>query len=263
MRHHPHHHDREHGHKHGDEHEGHHGHHGQHHHGHGHHHHHPHDQAGFAPRHGGRHGEHGGGRGGRRGGFGFDDDGGMPRGRKLSSDDLQLLLLALIAEQPSHGYELIKALETRSNGFYVPSPGVMYPALAYMEDQGYVTIQLEGNRKRYALSGEGRAHLDANREHVEHMFARLQEAAQRMELMRNALEGERGGREGWTREFADARNALKHALQARSGASAEDSASPRSWRGRRPRSRAARAARRAERRARPGVCGPQPITGSG
>jgi DNA-binding PadR family transcriptional regulator len=158
----------------------------------------------------------------------------MPRGRKLSSDDLQLLLLALIAEQPSHGYELIKALETRSNGFYVPSPGMMYPALAFMEDQGHVTIQLDGNRKRYALSDDGRTHLDANRERVDAMFAKLQQAAEKMELMRNALEGAHGahgdqpggraGREGWTREFAEARHALKHALQAHAGASAEEQA---------------------------------------
>lgn len=205
--------------------------HGHHHAHHGHHHEHRHhDEVSFAPRHGGHHG-HGphGGRGGRPGGFGFDDEGGMPRGRKLSSDDLQLLLLALIAEQPSHGYELIKALEARSNGFYVPSPGMMYPALACMEDQGHVTIQLDGNRKRYALSDDGRVHLDANRERVDAMFARLQQAAEKMELMRTALEGARGGeagedagRGGWTREFAEARHALKHALQARAGASAEE-----------------------------------------
>ena len=75
-----------------------------------------HHHAVFSPRHG--HGGHGGhpGRAGRPGGFGFSDDGGLPRGRKLSSDDLQLLLLALIAEQPSHGYELIKALDGHVKG---------------------------------------------------------------------------------------------------------------------------------------------------
>ena len=195
--------------------------HHEHHHGH----HHGHEHAGFSPRHG--HGGHGGhpGRGGRPGGFGFSDDGGLPRGRKLSSDDLQLLLLALIAEQPSHGYELIRALEARSNGFYVPSPGMMYPALACMEDLGWVTIQLEGTRKRYALSDEGRAHLDANRAHVDMLLARLQEAAQKMDLMRSALaEGEEGprGRGAWTAELSDARHALKRALMTRAGAGADE-----------------------------------------
>jgi DNA-binding PadR family transcriptional regulator len=184
-----------------------------------------HHHAVFSPRHG--HGGHGGhpGRAGRPGGFGFSDDGGLPRGRKLSSDDLQLLLLALIAEQPSHGYELIKALETRSNGFYAPSPGMMYPALACMEDLGWVTIQLEGTRKRYALSDEGRAHLDANREHVDMLLARLQQAAEKMDLMRSALaEGEdgAGGRGAWSAELADARHALKRALMTRAGASVDE-----------------------------------------
>lgn len=217
----------------------HHDHHGHHHGHHGHHgHHYRHDAerddgewsgnapAGFAPRHHG-HGGPGGhpGRGGRPGGFGFSDDGGLPRGRKLSSDDLQLLLLALIADQPSHGYELIKALETRSNGFYVPSPGMMYPALACLEDLGFVTIQLEGTRKRYALSDDGRAHLEANRERVDLLFERLQQAAEKMALMRSALaEGGEGpdGRGGWSAELNEARHALKHALAKRAGASPDE-----------------------------------------
>ena len=141
----------------------------------------------------------------------------------MSSGDLQLLLLALIAEQPSHGYELIKALETRSNGFYVPSPGMMYPALAFMEDRGHVSIELEGNRKRYTLSDEGRAHLDANRDQVDALLARLARAAEKMALMRSALaeDGEAGGKR-WTAELADARHALRHVLQARAGASPEE-----------------------------------------
>jgi len=204
----------------------HHDHHHPHHHHdhHGHHgHHHEHHAAPEGPHRGHRGHGHGprGGRGG--GGFGFDDEGG-PRGRKLSSDDLQLLLLALIGEQPSHGYELIKALEQRSSGFYVPSPGMMYPALACMEDRGHVNIQPEGNRKRYALSDEGRAHLEANREHVDLMLAKLAAAAEKMRVMRSALAegGEEAGGKRWTAEFADARHALKHALQARAGASAEE-----------------------------------------
>jgi len=191
------------------------------HHDHHHHHHAAHGEHGHGHGRGHGHGKHG--RGGP-GGFGFGDEGGLPRGRKLSSDDLQLLLLALIAERPSHGYELIKELEKRSNGFYVPSPGMMYPALACMEDRGHVTIQLEGNRKRYALSDEGRAHLDAQREHVDLMLARLARAAEKMSLMRSALaEGEGAeegpGRQRWTREFAEARRAFRHALQTRAEAS--------------------------------------------
>jgi DNA-binding PadR family transcriptional regulator len=200
-------------------------HHPHHHHDHhGHHHGQHHEQHASPEDHRGHRGHGHGPRGGRGGGgFGFDDEGG-PRGRKLSSDDLQLLLLALIGEQPSHGYELIKALEQRSSGFYVPSPGMMYPALACMEDRGHVSIQPEGNRKRYALSDEGRAHLAANRERVDLMLAKLAAAADKMRLMRSALAegGDEAGGKHWTAEFAEARHSLKHALQARSGASAEE-----------------------------------------
>ncbi|MBU9604349.1 PadR family transcriptional regulator [Burkholderia multivorans] len=184
-----------------------------------------------------------GGRGGR-GGFGDFGDDGMPRGRQFTSDDLQLLLLALLAEQPSHGYELIKALDTRSSGFYSPSPGMVYPALTYLEEVGYVASQAEGNRKRYALTDAGRSHLDAQRERVDTLFARLTHLARKMEFMRRAFAGEASGagasgadasgadasgaaaqdeaQAGWLPEFVDARVALKHALLHKSAASPDE-----------------------------------------
>jgi DNA-binding PadR family transcriptional regulator len=172
----------------------------------------------------GRHhrgGERGGERGGRfggyggPGGFGGGDGDGFPRGRKFSSDDLQLLLLALLDAQPSHGYELIKALETRSNGFYSPSPGMVYPALTYLEELGYVTVQLEGNRKRYELAEPGRQHLADNRERVELMLAKLTHIARKMDSVRRAFAGEEQldpAEGGWLPELIEARRALKHAL---------------------------------------------------
>ncbi|NHL67859.1 PadR family transcriptional regulator [Burkholderia ambifaria] len=169
-----------------------------------------------------------GGRGGRGGFSDFGDDG-MPRGRQFSSDDLQLLLLALVAEQPSHGYELIKALDTRSNGFYSPSPGMVYPALTYLEEVGFVASQAEGNRKRYALTDAGRAHLDAQRERVDTLFARLTHLARKMEFMRRAFAGESAGSDapddaqpGWLPEFVEARLALKRALLHKSAADADE-----------------------------------------
>ncbi|HZZ05636.1 PadR family transcriptional regulator [Paraburkholderia sp.] len=168
----------------------------------------------------GRHHEHrGGGRGGRfggggPGGFGGEGDG-FPRGRKFTSEDLQLLLLSMIDTQPSHGYELIKALETRSNGFYSPSPGMVYPALTYLEELGYVTVQLEGNRKRYELSETGREYLAANRDRVELMLAKLTHIARKMDSVRRAFAGEEPAdvsEGGWLPELSEARRALKHAL---------------------------------------------------
>jgi len=167
-----------------------------------------------------------GGFGGGPGGFGGGDDG-MPRGRKFTSDDLQLLLLALLAEQARHGYELIKALEVRSNGFYTPSPGMVYPALTYLEELGYATVELEGNRKRYALADPGREHLAANRERVDVMFAKLSHFARKMDSVRRAFAGETSDENGdgdntWLPEYIRARHALKHALLMRTEATIEE-----------------------------------------
>ncbi|WP_133645846.1 PadR family transcriptional regulator [Paraburkholderia flava] len=164
-----------------------------------------------------------GGGGGGRGGFGggMGDGDGFPRGRKFTSDDLQLLLLALLENQPSHGYELIKALETRSNGFYAPSPGMVYPALTYLEELNYVTVELEGNRKRYALDEPGRAYLASNRERVDLMLAKLTHIARKMDSVRRAFAGEEAldpNEGGWLPELLRARHSLKHALMMRTNA---------------------------------------------
>jgi DNA-binding PadR family transcriptional regulator len=163
----------------------------------------------------------GGGYWGGRGGFDGDNDG-LPRGRKFTGDDLQLLLLALIAEEPRHGYELIKALEARSNGFYAPSPGMVYPALTYLEELGYVTVTVEGNRKRYELAEPGREHLAANRERVDMMLAKLAHIAHRMDSVRRAYAGEEAGDAepgGWLPELYEAKKALKRALYRHAGGS--------------------------------------------
>nr|WP_259295172.1 PadR family transcriptional regulator [Paraburkholderia sp. DHOC27] len=165
-----------------------------------------------------------GGRGGR-GGFGGGDGDGFPRGRKFTSDDLQLLLLSQLDAQPSHGYELIKALEARSNGFYSPSPGMVYPALTYLEELGYVTVQLEGNRKRYELAEPGRKHLADNRERVELMLAKLTHIARKMDSVRRAFAGEEPldpSEGGWLPELSEARRALKLALLRRDSAPADE-----------------------------------------
>jgi DNA-binding PadR family transcriptional regulator len=174
-----------------------------------------------------RHGHRGGGffsRGGGRG-FGSDDDD-FSRGRKFSSEDLQILLLALLADEPRHGYELIKLLEARSNGFYTPSPGMVYPALTYLEELSFTTVESEGNRKRYALTETGRNYLEKHRERVEAIWAKLSFFAQRMGMVRRALAGEdvEEGRAGHhpLRELIEARHKLKHALIERVHASSEE-----------------------------------------
>jgi DNA-binding PadR family transcriptional regulator len=118
----------------------------------------------------GRHRRHGFGFGGRHG-FGGGDM--IRAGRMLATGDLRLIALALIAEQPRHGYEIIKLLEEKTSGWYSPSPGIVYPTLTFLEEAGYVTGQTEGAKKLYTITDEGRAHLDENRDFVDAVLERI------------------------------------------------------------------------------------------
>ena len=114
-------------------------------------------------------GEHWGGRG--RGG---------PRiGRLLEHGDLRFVILALLQGKPSHGYELIRALEERTGGSYRPSPGVIYPTLSLLEDEGFARpTGAEGGRKAYEITETGLEALERNKPEVDAVFARLDEAAE-------------------------------------------------------------------------------------
>lgn len=168
----------------------------------------------------GRHGLHAAGRGrgpggfgfGRGGGPGFMDGGGMPGGRKLSAADLQLVLLALLEKQPAHGYELIRAIEERSDGFYIPSPGVIYPALTYLDEIGHAAVAPDGNRKLYSLTEQGRQHLTANRAATDAMLGALGRIGKRMEHVREAFAGLNALDPKAADDLHRARHALKHAL---------------------------------------------------
>jgi DNA-binding PadR family transcriptional regulator len=99
--------------------------------------------------------------------------GGRHGGRLFDYGELRLLLLAMIAERPRHGYELIKAIEERFGGSYSPSPGVVYPTLSWLEDMGYAAIDAEeGGRKRYRITPEGEAFLVANRAAADALLSR-------------------------------------------------------------------------------------------
>src|SRR6266704_6706734 len=119
---------------------------------------------------------------GRRHGRGGGDM--MRAGRMLAQGDLRLIALALIAEQPRHGYEIIKVLEDKTAGWYSPSPGIVYPTLTYLEEAGYVTAQVEGAKKLYAITDEGRAHLDENRDFVDAVLERLAAIGEKVSRMR-------------------------------------------------------------------------------
>jgi DNA-binding PadR family transcriptional regulator len=98
----------------------------------------------------------------------------MRGGRPFDYGDLRLLCLAMIAEQPRHGYELMKAIEERMGGSYSPSPGVIYPTLSWLEDMGYVAIDAdESARKQYRITPEGEAFLVASRVALDAILARM------------------------------------------------------------------------------------------
>src|SRR6266496_2083172 len=111
-------------------------------------------------------------------------------GRKLGSTELQLIILALLAEQPRHGYEIIKAFEQLSKGFYTPSPGMVYPALTYLEEVGYATVEAEGTKKLYSITDAGRAKLDEHREFVDAVLAQLARVGSKMDRVRQAFAGD-------------------------------------------------------------------------
>jgi DNA-binding PadR family transcriptional regulator len=130
--------------------------------------------------HGSRHGEHGEALGGGRPEGGEHHDGprgerGGRGGRVFGHGGLRFVLLQLIADKPSHGYELIKAIEERLGGRYSPSPGIVYPTLTLLEELGCVSVDSAegGGRKRYTITDTGREFLAANRTTTDEMMARM------------------------------------------------------------------------------------------
>ena len=90
------------------------------------------------------------------------------------------MILSLIAERNSHGYELIKAIEERAGGAYSPSPGVIYPTLTLLVELGYlIEAGTEGAKKAFAITEEGLAALKDNQDAVRSIFERMDAFAKR------------------------------------------------------------------------------------
>ncbi len=142
-------------------------------------------------------------------------------GRRLASGDLQLLLLALLADRASHGYELIKALEERSDGFYSPSPGMVYPALSWLEDMGYASVATEGVKKLYRITETGRAYLTENRDAADAMLRQLEQVGRKMSRLREVF-GAEEDEEADGLELAALRRELREALREKRRSSAEE-----------------------------------------
>ncbi|WP_236042335.1 PadR family transcriptional regulator [Roseibium aggregatum] len=110
------------------------------------------------------------------------------RNRLFDYGELRLLMLAMIAEKPRHGYDIIKALDERFEGNYTPSPGVVYPTLAWLEDMGYAVIEPdENNRKLSSITPEGEAFLTANQASVEDLLSRKAPAVKASDVPEDIL----------------------------------------------------------------------------
>ena len=117
-------------------------------------------------------------------GDGFEGSGRRGRrGRRIfDSGELRLVLLKLIADEPRHGYDLIRAIEEITGGEYAPSPGIIYPTLTLLQDMGHIEeAPGEGARKPFQATEEGRAHLAEKEDEVEALFDRLSDLAPRGE----------------------------------------------------------------------------------
>ncbi len=123
---------------------------------------------------------HFGGRGDRESRHGFRGPWrgfGGGRERLFDAGDIRLVLLKLLVEQPSYGYQLIKTMEERLAGGYTPSAGVIYPTLTLLEEEGLASASVsENNKKVYSVTPEGLAFLEQNKQRVDELFARLQDA---------------------------------------------------------------------------------------
>jgi DNA-binding PadR family transcriptional regulator len=181
----------------------------------------------------GRHGFFGGrGRPFDRMGGGFMGPG-MRAAKMLASGDLRLIILALLSEKPGHGYEIIKAIEEHSSGIYSPSPGMVYPALTYLEELGYTASESEGTKKLYRITEAGTAYLNENRAGVEETLDQLARFGRKVSQFRKQFTEEddlggdprRGIRSDWRQmktEFRELRNELKAALHEKIEASPEE-----------------------------------------
>jgi DNA-binding PadR family transcriptional regulator len=121
---------------------------------------------------------------------------GMRAGKMLASGDLQLIILALLNDKPRHGYEIIKAIEEHCSGIYIPSPGVVYPALTYLEETGFAVSEPAGTKKLYRIAAAGAEHLTAHRADADEMLEQLGRFGKKMaQFQRQFVEEEVAGEE--------------------------------------------------------------------
>ncbi|HGY9624580.1 PadR family transcriptional regulator [Pseudomonas juntendi] len=125
--------------------------------------------------------------------------------RVFAPGDLRLLMLSMLAEQPGHGYDLIRQIESLFDGSYTPSPGVIYPTLNYLEEAELITGHVQGSKRLYAITEAGRRAL------ADQAVA-LDGVRMRIEVSKRALRGH-----DRPPEIHEAVGNLRHALHMHSG----------------------------------------------
>lgn len=140
---------------------------------------------------------------------GFEKRTGRERGgrgpRVFAPGDLKLLLLALISDQPCHGYDLIRQIEGMFDGAYSPSPGVIYPTLTFLEESELILGDAEAGKKRYQITATGQQFL------AEQAVA-LDGVKMRIDVSKRSLRGH-----DRPPEIHEAVHNLRHALQMHHG----------------------------------------------
>lgn len=113
------------------------------------------------------------------GAFGPGAEGPGFKWRFFDRGDLKYVILRLLKGKPMHGYEVMRALEEESGGWYKASAGSVYPTLQMLEDQGFVTALEEDGKKTYSITDAGRAHLDENSHVVDEIVDRVSDFTSR------------------------------------------------------------------------------------
>ncbi len=111
----------------------------------------------------------------------------LSQGNKgLAQGDLRLVALALIAEAPRHGYEIIKLIEEKTADWYSPAPSIVYPTLTNLAEAGYLTASADPPRL-YTITDDGRTYLKQNRDFADVVLDRLTALGERISRWRRAL----------------------------------------------------------------------------
>lgn len=95
--------------------------------------------------------------------------------RWFQKGHLKYVILDLVTDKPRYGYEVIRALQERSHGFYTPSPGTVYPTLQMLEEMGYVSSDQQDDKKVYTITEEGRRFLDKQRDFAEKIRSQMRD----------------------------------------------------------------------------------------